>query len=132
MRYAIIENGKVVSIAKSDKPLKPNWVEAGAASIGDSYDEATGEFTKPPEPPRQVPESVSMRKARLALHMSGLLAEVESAISSLPEPDRTEVSIEWEYAQSVDRNWPRVRQLTDQMGLTEQQVDDLFLLASTL
>lgn len=45
MRYAIIENNTVVNVAVADQPLADNWIEAGSAAIGDTYD--NGQFSKP-------------------------------------------------------------------------------------
>lgn len=47
MKYAIIENGKVVNVTKADKPLGENWVELQDGFwIGDLYD--GGVFSKAP------------------------------------------------------------------------------------
>lgn len=80
----------------------------------------------------KVPQSVTMRQARLALHENGLLVQVDTAIESLEEPDRTEAKIEWEYATSVDRNKSLVEILGPALGLSEEELDDLFILAATL
>lgn len=37
MRFAIVENGKVVNIAVADAALEPTWVESESAEIGDAY-----------------------------------------------------------------------------------------------
>jgi hypothetical protein len=37
MKFAIIENGKVVNVAVAEKPLADNWIESAAAKVGDSY-----------------------------------------------------------------------------------------------
>ena len=75
-----------------------------------------------------IPDAVSMRQARLALSRQGLLAQVQTGINSLSE----ESQIEWEYAGSVERNSPLVQSLGAALGLTETQLDDLFILAATL
>lgn len=80
----------------------------------------------------KVPQSVTMRQARLALHKNGLLVQVDTAIESFQEPDRTEAKIEWEYATSVDRNKALVEILGPALGLSEEELDDLFILAATL
>lgn len=85
-----------------------------------------------PALPPQVPAIVTMRQARLALHASGLLAGVEAAIESLEDPPKTEARIEWDFSSEVHRNKPFVEMLTAALGLTEQEVDDLFTLAATL
>jgi hypothetical protein len=45
MKYAIIENNTVVNIAVAEQPLADNWIEAGSAAIGDTYE--NGQFSKP-------------------------------------------------------------------------------------
>jgi hypothetical protein len=81
----------------------------------------------PPEPPPPaIPASVTMRQARLALHRAGLLTQVNSTITD------PEAQIEWEYATTVERNSPLVQNLAAGLGLTEQQLDDLFTTAATL
>ena len=46
MRFAIIENDKVVNVAVSDEPLAPNWIASDTAAIGDLYED--GQFVPPP------------------------------------------------------------------------------------
>lgn len=79
-----------------------------------------------------VPLSVTMRQARLALLQNGLLSVVEDAINLIPEPDQTKVRTEWEYAARVERNSVWVSILQPALGLTDQQMDDLFTLAAKL
>jgi hypothetical protein len=45
MKYAIIENNTVVNIAVAEQPLADNWIEAGTAAIGDTYE--NGQFIRP-------------------------------------------------------------------------------------
>ena len=75
-----------------------------------------------------IPDAVSMRQARLALSRQGLLGQVQAGIDALPE----ESQIEWEYAGFVERNSPLVQSLGAALGLTDEQLDDLFRLAVTL
>jgi hypothetical protein len=79
-----------------------------------------------------VPQVVTMRQARIALHRKNLLTTVETSLSSLPEPQKTEALIEWEYATEVQRTSPLVQSLAMVLTLSEQQVDELFVLASAL
>lgn len=83
----------------------------------------------PPAPP---PSVVSMRQARLALLGAGLLPQVEAAFDQMDEPERSAVIIEWEYATELRRDHPLVASLAAALGLTEQQVDDLFIAASQI
>lgn len=79
-----------------------------------------------------VPERVTMRQARLALHAAGLLTQVEAAIDTMPEPPRTAMRIEWDYSSEVHRNKPFVLQLGDVLGLDSAAMDNLFVTAATL
>jgi len=74
----------------------------------------------------------SMRQARLALAEQGLLSQVQDAISLIPEPDKTKVEIEWEYASTIDRNSSWVSVLQPALGLSDEQVDSLFKTAISL
>jgi len=76
-----------------------------------------------------VPTHVTMRQARLALNQAGLLTTVDTAINSGTDEA---AKIEWEYAQDVQRTWPLVLALMPVLGMTEAQLDDLFILAATL
>jgi hypothetical protein len=65
MRYAIIENGKVVNVALADEPLTPAWIASDTARIGDDY--VDGEFTPPaPDYDAQWAAVRAERNARLA------------------------------------------------------------------
>ena len=79
-----------------------------------------------------IPQSVTMRQARLALHAAGLLTSVNAAIAAMPEPDRTAAQITWEFAATVDRGFGMVPQLAAALGMTETQIDDLFIAAAQL
>jgi hypothetical protein len=82
--------------------------------------------------PVPVPQQVTMRQARLALLQAGLLSSVDAAIDGLPEPDRSAAKIEWEYAAVVQRASGLVPAMGAALGMTEAQIDALFILAATL
>lgn len=130
MKYAIIENNKVINVAVADAPLAPNWIASEVAAIGDTYD--NGQFIKPPAPPEPVPSSITMRQCRLQLLAIGKLTDVDAAIAAMPSPQKEAAQIEWEYAATVERNAPLTASLGQALGLTEQQLDDLFIAASGL
>lgn len=79
-----------------------------------------------------IPASVTMRQARLALLAAGKLAQVEAAINSLPEPQKSEAKIEWEYSAEVVRNKPFVQSLGAALGLSDDDLDSLFIEAVKL
>ena len=85
-------------------------------------------LAKPP-----VPQSVTMRQARLALLGIGLLDDVDAAIAAIPDPvQRKAAQIEWEYATVIERNSSLVTVLSAQLGLDAATLDSLFLAGSTL
>lgn len=79
-------------------------------------------------PPTVVPSVITMRQARLALHGSGLLDDVEAAVTAADKA----AQIEWEYASELHRDWPTLVGLAAALGLTDAQIDDLFIAASQL
>jgi len=79
-----------------------------------------------------VPQIVTMRQARLALLEVGLLDQVATKIAALPSPQKEAAQIEWEYSQEVHRNKELVGVLAPMLGLTDAQIDQLFIKAATL
>lgn len=79
-----------------------------------------------------VPAEVTMRQARLALLQAGKLADVDAAINALSEPQKSAARIEWEYSGTVRRRQPLVLALAPALGLTEAQLDALFVAAEGL
>lgn len=75
-----------------------------------------------------VPTKVSMRQARLALLQVGMLPMVQVAIDSGTLEDK----ITWEFSTEVARDFPVVQNFKTTLGLSEEQLDSLFILASTL
>ena len=47
MRYAIVENQRVINVTVADLPLEPNWHQSDEAQIGWLFD---GQFSSPPPP----------------------------------------------------------------------------------
>jgi len=74
----------------------------------------------------------TMRQARLALLQQGLLSSVDAAIAGLPDGQREAAVIEWEYGSEVERLSPLVVGLMPALGMSEEEIDDLFVLAGTL
>lgn len=79
-----------------------------------------------------VPTAVPMRNARLALLSAGLLAQVESMISSLPGDDGIAARINWEFAQTVRRDDQLVASMWVALGKTEAELDALFIAADAI
>lgn len=80
----------------------------------------------------KVPFAVTMRQARRALFDAGLLSAVETAINNLSEPTKSEARIEWDFSKEVERNRGLVSTMASALGLTSQQLDQLFITASKI
>jgi hypothetical protein len=79
-----------------------------------------------------VPQEVSMRQARRALYQAGLLAAVEAAIAAMPGIEGDHARIDWATAQSIRRDWPLVAALALALGLSDAQLDALFVTAAAI
>jgi hypothetical protein len=94
---------------------------------------AEGNTPEPADaPPVPVITSVEMRQARLALLEQGLLTQVNNAVATMPGELGDKARIEWEFSNAVRRDKSLVQVVAASLGLTSQQIDDLFALAATL
>lgn len=89
-------------------------------------------YVEPELSPELTPQIVTMRQARLALLQLGYLDIVNTTIANMTGAEGAAAKIEWEYAQTVDIKSPLVITMTAMLSLTEEQLDSLFSLASTL
>lgn len=71
-----------------------------------------------------VPATITASQARVALHRAGLLASV-TALVDAPQTDQ-EIKIFWEYEVELNRDSPALNAMAAALGLTSQQLDDLF------
>jgi hypothetical protein len=76
----------------------------------------------------QYDASVSKRQAWRALHDFGLLEKVKEAVAGAD----AETQIDWETAQSFNRNYGAVTDLAKKMGMSDKELDKLFAHARTL
>lgn len=84
-------------------------------------------------PPQNDLPDVTPRQIRQALILSGVsLSTIDSAIDAMPEPTRSLARTEWEYSNAFERNRPLVKQVGIAMGWTDEQLDNLWILAGTL
>jgi hypothetical protein len=85
----------------------------------------------PPMPPR-VPREIPNWRAKVILASMGLLTAVEAAIAALPEPDRTVASLAWGGDAKLARRGKTVLGLAAALGLSPDQIDQLFIAAEAL
>ena len=81
-----------------------------------------------PEQIRAAMPTISAWQVRKALNAAGLRATVEAAVAASDE----ETKDAWEYATEYKRTDPVLLRAAAVIGLTDQQLDDLFALARTL
>ena len=79
------------------------------------------------EIPKVVPQSITPLQAKLQLLKLGLLDEVEALVTG----DRT-AQLYWEYASVVERDNAVLLLMANSIGLTSEQVDEMFIEASKL
>lgn len=116
--------GEVMPFNATANDIEPHGKNIYARAIAGEF----GPIAPYVAPPPVVPRMVTMRQAKLALLQQGLLASVDSAINQAGDAAK----IEWQHATEVKRDNALVTAVASQLNLTEQQLDDLFTLASTL
>jgi hypothetical protein len=84
------------------------------------------------EPPPPPPAFVTARQARLALLGAGMLANVDQALAGIEGIAGEAALIEWEYATEIRRDSPLIAALAPALGLTDEQIDNLFRAAEGL
>lgn len=79
-----------------------------------------------------VPSSVTMKQARKALITAGIsIAKVDAAIAGIVDDQARELArTDWEYSQTVRRESSLVASIGGQLGLTNEQIDGLFIAAA--
>jgi len=83
----------------------------------------------PPEPIKMWP--ISKRQLKLTLVRNGIsLSSIDQVIAAMPESlAREEAQIEWLETQEFERNHPTLLLVANSLGLTKEQVDDLWVQA---
>jgi hypothetical protein len=120
---------------RTDQPTQPeNTVEdlsQRVVNVDGNYVDITRVWVSPPV---IVPETISARQVRLWLLQNGiLLNQVEDAINTITDPLlRESTRVEWEYAPYIERNHPLIESLAQYLGLTPEQIDQGFVIASQL
>lgn len=90
--------------------------------------EVSRELNHSPLPYSGVPQVVTMRQARLALDAAGILPSVQAAINA----GSNAAKITWEYSSDVERHNGLVPTMAATLGMTETQIDNLFIAAALL
>ena len=134
MRVSVFDRyGVVVNVVLADEKWEPSeiWLTRGpeGGEIGDTL--INNVYVRPRQENEEestVPERITPFQAYTQLHRAGLLELVENYMALTP----VEAQIAWEKAVSFERNSPFLIQLSKELGLTEEFVDQLFVDAAKI
>lgn len=90
------------------------------------FNHSFGELSK------QVPQTVPVWAVRAVLDIKGYGSQVTALLASLPEPTKTIANRIFEYGNYFDRNSQMLNLFANQLNLTPEQVDDIFIEACNL
>lgn len=138
-RYALVNDSTVVTVVEMSEEqataaltaFEVVHLLAADSKCAGGWSYAGGDVVAP-EVVAPVPAEVTMRQARLALLAAGKLAAVEAAIDAMAEPTRTGARIEWEYSNALQRDNALVAALGPALGLSTNDVDNLFRAAAAI
>ena len=101
--------------------------------VGVEYVEATPEEIAEANKPI-VPIQVKNMKFRLALIKSGIMpSSIDSVITQMPEGAMKEnIFTLWNFADYLERNDASLNYMAGQFNITQEQLDNLFILSDTL
>lgn len=82
----------------------------------------------------KVPKSVKNMKLRLALIQSGIsISSIDATIQTIEDTTvRESIQTMWEYAEYYERENTQLIAMAASLGITDEQLDQLFILAETL
>ena len=116
-----------------------NYLVWRDGTVEDVVDAETGEVTgtvivgsHTPEPADlpviAIPKEVTRFQALAALHFAGYLSSAEAAVAQ----GDVMTKLAWDNAQSFERSSPTLAALAGALGITDTQLDELFIAASKI
>jgi len=85
-----------------------------------------------PIPPPRIPREIANWRARAVLEINGLLSAVDAMVQAMEGPEGIVVRQAWQAGAPLARNGSTVLTLAPALGLTSQQIDDMFIAAGSL
>jgi hypothetical protein len=79
-----------------------------------------------------LPQEVQLWRVRTILKLSGLESNIETALNGLDEPMKTGALYVWNYGTTIERQSATVQLLQYVLGLTDTQIDDIFIQANQI
>lgn len=148
MRFVLVVDGSVRQIFDTDPQLPTGEgvpgaqglevveasddVESGWLYDGEGFSAPVAIPELTPEEKREQMPNLTARQLRLGLLHMGKLNDVPTSIATLPEPDKSQAEIEWQFASEFRRLHPLIVQLIPLLSLTDDQVDTVWQQFSTV
>jgi hypothetical protein len=82
--------------------------------------------------PKRVPNKIPLWAFRTILRLNNLKNDVDAIIDNLPEPTRSLTIEQYEYGNYIVRLHPLIVNIGTQLGLTSDDIDNLFINAKQL
>jgi len=80
-----------------------------------------------------IPSIITARQLRLQLVLNGFnLNAIDLIIDSLAEPNKSIAKVSWEYATTFEREHQMLALIAQQLGITETELDTIFINAEKL
>lgn len=118
-RELLSEGGYIEHVSLKTMPEGANYVEIDKTPTPEEIAEVNKLV---------VPESISQMKLRKQLILSGFsIASIDALIQSLPQPNRDLIYTMWEYAVVFDRHNPELNAMAEMLGVTQEQLDEIFI-----
>ena len=136
--YTSESNGRETEIEppSTSETVEPGGLRANYTGIPGSewlvLPYSTPAPTPIPEPTPIVPEQITPRQGYIILSRYGLLAPVKAYFAALEGQEGEEAQIELEFAQEWKRSWPTLINAAHAFGLTDAQIDQMFIEASVI
>lgn len=122
----LVSDWELTELIPSDKLIYPLW-------NGSKWTEGATESEIIEKERSLLPKCVSQRQLRTQLVLNGFdLNDIQIAINELSEPNKSIAQIAWDYAITFERDSTLLMCLATNLGLTQNEVDTIFLNASKL
>lgn len=124
--HVIDSDGTVINtILVSDLNFIPNLIDARlGGKIGDRWTGVEFVIVQPATP---VPQVITKRQGKIILSRYNLLDTVLAALAAMEGQEGVEARIDFEDATEWRRDWPILLSLSQSLGLSTSQIDQMFI-----
>lgn len=130
-KFGINKETRIIPIVEGLKPnlnnVEEDFLIYGDKIIFQDRVEQTWKIDKKP-----IPTEIPLWAFRSILTLQGYASQVDSLILALPEPQKTIANVQWQYGNFIERNHPLIDALGAELGLTKEDINNIFKEASKL